>query len=144
MATWTQATRTSFFREVEQIGLTVAQRNSLAVAGIVQPLDCVQLCTKADWKDVGDSARRANIANGTLTVIQLKRLLYSALAMNYFGSVGRAVLPPCIHFTNHIVRFMAQLDALKEKAKNANTEITKCTKSMPIMKWIKHVVEDLN
>ena len=66
MDAWNNATRTAFFRNAEQVGLSAAQRNALAIAGVVTPMDCLELYRKNNWRDVGDATRRAGVNHGTI------------------------------------------------------------------------------
>jgi len=64
--------------------------------------------------------------------------------MNYYAMVGRDITPANVHYTNQLVRFQLQIDALKKKAKKDDKEPTKCTPTMPVRKFVKHFEEDLN
>ena len=151
MATWTNANRNGFFLNADQIGLTPDQRQALNAAGIDHPEECIEVTTKDQWKDVADIARCHTLMAGAnagghapLSVRNIHRLTVTSDLMNHYVKVGWTLAPNVCNYTNNAVRFSRQVQALRIKAKKDDKELTKCTQNMPVMKWVKHVKEDLN
>jgi len=159
---WTNHSYTAFFTDAEQIALSVNQRAALAAAGVELPLDLVEIRSTEDWKSIQDIARKYVIppvarqprrnaeqpagnlpTYAPLGIRSIKRMKVVSDALNYYILVGREPSPTAVHYTNRLIRFSKQVDALKLEVKN-NKEPIKCTPNMSTMKWVKHFREDLN
>jgi len=121
---WTNARRTEWYLQEGQMGMTAAQRISVNAAGIDDPTDCAEIVSAEDWKTVSDIARRHDDGAAPLSARHLKRLQVTSHAMNYYAMVGRPITPANVHYTNQLVRFHLQIDALKKKAKKDDKEPT--------------------
>ena len=149
---FTNAQNTAFFKQADQMSVSAATRDQLAIEGLViiddlSELDSVSLKAVVENlrgpggripnpdenAPVGSTIPQPPYVIGAKSV---NRLIAAAKIVLYYKAVGREITPSNNKWNTAIQTFILQYKALEEQKKDGETpDVPKITKTLAVTKW---------
>ncbi len=133
----TNAQRTAFFQDANQLGIPAATFDQMANEGITSENDLVDF-DEESIKQMAENLRRPAGGAGPFAfgAKSHKRLLVACDLMRYYQTTGRDATAANLQWTHVMKNFEIQWKALKARKKeDDDPEVPRISKSLPIMKW---------